>query len=154
MDESNLKLATQKMMHFCAYQERCEQEVFDKLQKFELHPEQASEVLAYLKKEKFLDEERFAKAFVRGKFHYSKWGRIKIKQALKQKGLDSEYIAIGLEEIDDKEYAELLSTLCDKKNKSVKAKDAYERKIKLVRYLASKGFEQDLVWRVVEDVLL
>ena len=150
MSESNLKVATEKMMRYCAYQERCEQEVLDKIQQYDLDSEEEFQLIQYLKNEKFLNEERYAQAFVRGKFNYNKWGKVKIVQALKQKGIPSDIISIGLEEINSQEYFQVLVELFNKKAKGLKAKDDYDRKAKLVRYLASKGFEQELIWSVID----
>lgn len=141
------KQAKLKMESFCAYQERAQQEVRDKLYTWGLHSEDVENIIAELITENFLNEERFAKAFVRGKFRIKKWGKVKIIQHLKAKSISSPLIKIALREIDLDEYEENLDTLIQKKIGSQADSLSLSEKAKLMRYLQSKGYENDLIFQ-------
>ena len=141
------KQAKLKMESFCAYQERAQQEVRDKLYTWGLHSEDVENIIAELITENFLNEERFAKAFVRGKFRIKKWGKVKIIQHLKAKRISSPLIKIALREIDLDEYEENLDTLIQKKIGSQAGSLSLAEKAKLMRYLQSKGYENDLIFQ-------
>lgn len=141
------KQAKLKMESFCAYQERAQQEVRDKLYTWGLHSEDVENIIAELITENFLNEERFAKAFVRGKFRIKKWGKVKIIQHLKAKRISSPLIKIALREIDLDEYEENLDTLIQKKIGSQADSLSLSEKAKLMRYLQSKGYENDLIFQ-------
>ena len=141
------KQAKLKMESFCAYQERAQQEVRDKLYTWGLHSEDVENIIAELITENFLNEERFAKAFVRGKFCIKKWGKVKIIQHLKAKRISSPLIKIALREIDLDEYEENLDTLIQKKIGSQADSLSLSEKAKLMRYLQSKGYENDLIFQ-------
>ncbi len=98
MEPEALTKAKQKIAHYCAYQERCQQEVRSKLYQYGLYKNQVEETLAWLITEGYLNEERFAKTFAGGKFRVKKWGKLKIEQALKQKQLSSYCIRKGMAE--------------------------------------------------------
>lgn len=136
-----------KLESYCAYQERCQQEVRDKLYELGLHQEEVENIIAYLIENNFINEERFAKAFVRGKFRMNDWGKIKIIQHLKAKRIATPLIKIALTEIDEEEYIAKLDELIRKKvDKSLK-KLSYNEKAKIVRYLQGKGYENDLIFQ-------
>ncbi|MCB9224933.1 MAG: RecX family transcriptional regulator [Crocinitomicaceae bacterium] len=139
--------AKQKIEAFCAYQERCDQEVRLKLQSWLMHSEDVDILISDLITNNFLNEERFAEAFVSGKFRIKKWGRIKIKQHLKQKKISDYSIKKAMAQIDPDVYYNTLVELAE--NKSVTGKSEWDRKAKLKRYLASKGYENDLINEVV-----
>lgn len=141
------KQAKLKMESFCAYQERAQKEVRDKLYTWGLHSEDVENIIAELITENFLNEERFAKAFVRGKFRIKKWGKVKIIQHLKAKRISSPLIKIALREIDLDEYEENLDTLIQKKIGSPAGSLSLAEKAKLMRYLQSKGYENDLIFQ-------
>lgn len=141
------KQAKLKMESFCAYQERAQQEVRDKLYTWGLHSEDVENIIAELITENFLNEERFAKAFVRGKFRIKKWGKVKIIHHLKAKRISSPLIKIALREIDLDEYEENLDTLIQKKIVSQADSLSLSEKAKLMRYLQSKGYENDLIFQ-------
>lgn len=144
--EANLRAAD-----FCAYQERSQQEVRDKLYEYGLHQEEVEEVLSQLIVEGFINEERFAKAYVGGKFRMKKWGRIKILQGLKQHRISEYCLKQGLKEIDEEVYRSVLLESLEKKSASVKAQNDYERKNKLARFAIGRGFEPALVWEVINE---
>jgi regulatory protein len=143
--------ALAKLQRYCAYQDRCHKEVQEKLSELGIWGDDAGQVIVALIEEKFLDEERFARSFVRGKYRFKKWGRIKIKQELKKKDISSYCLKMGFQEIDEQEYMDNLITIVNKKNEFLKAKNEYERKTKLAKYAMTKGYESHLVWQVVND---
>jgi regulatory protein len=143
--------ALAKLQRYCAYQDRCHKEVQEKLSELGIWGDDAGQVIVALIEEKFLDEERFARSFVRGKYRFKKWGRIKIKQELKKKDISSYCLKMGFQEIDEQEYMDNLITIINKKNEFLKAKNEYERKTKLAKYAMTKGYESHLVWQVVND---
>lgn len=138
-----------KAAKYCAYQERTQQEVRDKLYSYGLSREVVEDVLAELILEGFVNEERYAKAFSRGKFINNKWGRVKIAIALRQKGISEYCVRTGLEAIDEEEYYSLLKSLIEKKWKSLSHEEKYVRKHKTARYAIGKGFESDLIWKIL-----
>lgn len=146
-----IKQALEKAMHFCAYQERNQQEVRKKLKTFELEELEVEEVIAELINQNFLNEERYAKAYVRGKFRINKWGKLKITSALTQKDLSTYCINKGLEEITNDEYSETIKALLSKKISSFTDLD-YKSKAKAVNYLMSKGFESNQVWDQLNQI--
>lgn len=137
----------EKARHFCAYQERSLTDVRHKLLLWKASEDTVEEIIIKLKEEKYLDEERFVRAFTLGKLRYNKWGRNKIIHALKQKQIPDLYIQIGLGEIDEKEYINTLKAVLS--SKEVTAEDEFTRQNKLVRYAVQKGFQPELVWKVV-----
>ncbi|BDD08338.1 hypothetical protein FUAX_07700 [Fulvitalea axinellae] len=148
----NYQRAKQALMSFCAYQDRCTHEAAEKAIKYGLTEEEIARLLGELQSDGFIDEERYAKSFVRGKFFYKKWGRRKIAQTLRMKNLQDELINIGMEEIPEAEYAETMADLARAKWKSVKGRNDFERKMKVLRYLAGKGFEADLARDILDEL--
>lgn len=141
-----------KMAKYCAYQERCVKDVRDKLKTFEIPEEEKTKILDYLIDNRFVNDERFAKAFVRGKVNQSGWGLNKIRFHLMQKGIDKEIIAEALGQTDEEVYRQRLIDILKTKSKTVKAANDYEKKRKLAAYAMQKGFEGSLVWSVVKDL--
>jgi regulatory protein len=109
-------------------------------------------IVESLKKERYLDEQRYAIAFVRDKYRFSQWGRVKITQALRMKHVVSEYISTALEEIDEEEYTSVLASLLQKKRRSVKAANDYERNGKLIRFALSHGYEMGEILRCMKQM--
>ena len=152
MNVYDLKLAKQKIQDYCAYQERCHQEVSSKLKSWGLIPDAIDMLLGELMQHNFLNEERYARSFARGKFRIKKWGRIKIRLELKKKGVYLKCIDFAMQEIDDNDYLETLKELLQKKSRLVKEPNSFKKKIKLKRYLVSRGFEFDLILLAMEDI--
>lgn len=144
--------AKAKAAKYCAYQERTQQEVRDKLYQYGLYSEAVEEVLSELITDGFINEERYAQAYCRGKFGQNKWGRIKIAMGLKQKGLSTYCIRKGMREIEEADYQQQLTDLCQRKWQSLEGEDTYQRKNKTARYLMGKGYETDLVWKTLESL--
>lgn len=134
--------AKAKLESFCAYQERCTHEVKQKIKAFELCETEVVELLNFLRSNKYLDEERFARSYASGKFAIKGWGRIKIRMHMKAKFVSNDLIQIGLSEIDDDVYLERMKHLAQRKwGELYKEKNTWTRKQKLYRFLAGKGYE-------------
>ncbi|GAA4457310.1 regulatory protein RecX [Rurimicrobium arvi] len=131
---------------YCAYQDRCQQEVKNKLYESGASRDEVEDLLVWLIQEKFLDEERYARSFARGKFRIKNWGRRKIVYELKQHQISEYCIRKGLSEIDETEYLQTLQTLTEKKLPDLRSSgNIWAKRAKLQRYLNSKGFETELV---------
>lgn len=138
--------AIDKAMKYCAYQERCQMEVRQKLRSFQLTSIQREEVIMELIEQNYLNEERFSQAYARGKFRIKSWGRKKITLALKQKDISDYCIRKGLAEIDDEEYVQTLESLIQKTYEKNKGVQEYQRIAKTAKYIIGRGFEANLVW--------
>ena len=144
--------ATKALEHFCAYQERCHKEVEQKLYDLKMIPEAKEKIILHLLQHNFLNEERFANAFVRGKFSIKKWGRIKIVSELKFKNISSYNIKSALKEINEEDYIITLQEIAEKKLALIKEPNSFKKKSKLITFLISKGFETNLVYTVVNSL--
>jgi regulatory protein len=144
-------LALMKMQSWCAYQERCQQDARNKLYELGLWPEAVENIIVALIKDNFLNEERFAESFARGKFTIKKWGRIKIKQELKQKRVGDYCLKKAMLQINEDEYIKTLRRLIEVKQKLIHEKSPIKLKYKLMNYALSKGYEKDLVFDVLND---
>ena len=144
--------AKHKLEAYCAYQERCMQEIIEKLAGWEFYGEQQDNLIADLISNNFLNEERFASAYVSGKTRIKKWGRVKIKLNLKQKRISDYSTNKAFKEIDEDEYLKNLNYLAEKKFELVKGKNKWDKKAKMQRYLLSKGYENQLVYEVLNTL--
>ncbi|MBE7640797.1 recombinase RecX [Salegentibacter sp. BLCTC] len=140
-------------MQFCAYRDRSHKEVEEKLNKMNMIPAAQEQIIIQLMQEDFLNEERFARSFVRGKFRIKKWGKIKIKQELKFREISSPIIKIALTEIEQEKYTATLYELAEKKLDLLKEPDTFKKKRKLADFLLRKGYESNLVYEVVNELL-
>ena len=138
--------AIEKMKKYCAYQERCQSEVRQKLYEFALNNDEIENALCSLIEQNFINEERFAKTFARGKFRQKKWGKVKIKQHLKQKQISDYCIKTALEEIDTEDYLATLDLVLSKKEELLNEENDFIKKQKIAKHAINKGFENDLVW--------
>jgi len=143
--------AKAKIQDWCAYQERCQQEVRDKLYGYGLKQEDVEQLIASLISDNFLNEERFAKAYAGGKFRIKKWGRIKIRAGLKARRVSDYCIRKGMAEISDEEYGKTLKKLLEDKERSITEKNPIRRKYKLLRFAASRGYEQNLIMEILNE---
>ncbi len=141
-----------KLQKYCAYQDRCHQEVRAKLLELEVYGDDLENIIVDLISERFLDEERFARSYVRGKFRIKSWGRIRIRQELKQRNISAYCLKKGFEEINEIDYHETLTKLIKKKNKEEREKNEFKRKGKLAQYAIRKGYETHLVWTVIHQI--
>ncbi len=139
-------------MQYCAYRDRSQKEVEDKLIDMRMIPAAREEIILKLMQENFLNEERFARSFVRGKFRIKKWGRHKIKQKLKLKDISSPIIKLAMTEINENDYRDTLYSLAEKKLVLLSESDKFKLRKKLGDYLLRKGYETSLVYEVVEEL--
>lgn len=135
---------------YCAGAERCTDDVRRKLRLWGLPEELHEPVIGHLKKGRYVDDARFAVAFVRDKYRFNQWGRIRIVLELEHRHVDSHSISLALEEIDQEEYLSILRLLLQKKSRSIKANNEYERNGKLLRFAASHGYEMDTILQCME----
>ncbi len=149
----SLDEARQKIERYCAYQERCHSEVRSKLLSYGLLSSTADQLITELIQTNFLDEERYARAYASGKFRMKKWGRRKIELKLKEKQVHSKCIELGLSEIGESEYLTTLKQLAEVKLYNAKGLSTYNARGKAAQYLYSRGFESDLVWQVIDELL-
>ena len=143
--EAYLQLAA-----MCAQAEHCEQEMRDKMKRWAIEPDTQDRVIARLIKERYIDNERYARAFVKDKIRYNKWGRRKVMQALWMKRIDNDILHQVLDEIDDKEYIDVLIPLLKQKRKAIKAKSDYELNQKLVRFALGRGFDFSIICQCMD----
>lgn len=145
--------ATQKIRHFCAYQERNHKEVKEKLYSFGLYKDEVEEILSALIQENYLSEERYAVAFAGGKFRMKQWGKIKIKYELKQHGISDYCIKKALLAISIEDYRATLKKQFEAKLKLLNTeKNSYTKKRKLQSYLTQKGFEMELINELLQEI--
>ena len=145
------KVALAKAEHYCAYQERSQQEVREKLYEWGMYPKGVENVIMHLIDGNFLNEERFANAYTIGKFRQNGWGKIKIKQGLKLKKVSDPLIKKALKSINEDEYLKMLQKVIHKKEALLSEKDPYKRRYKLHQYALSRGYENDLISDVLKD---
>lgn len=143
--EMNEQEAYLQLAALCAQAEHCEQEMRDKMKRWELDEMVQNHVINRLTEERYIDNERYARAFVKDKIRYNKWGRRKVQQALWIKRIDTDIQQRVLDEIDEKEYLDVLRPLLKQKRKSIKAGNDYELNQKLVRFALSRGFTFDII---------
>lgn len=129
----------------CAQAEHCEQEMRDKMKRWEIDGAAQDRIIDRLVKERYIDNERYARAFVKDKIRYNKWGRRKVQQALWMKRISDEIQQQVLDEIDEKEYLDVLVPLLKQKRKTIKANSDYELNQKLVRFALSRGFDFGII---------
>ena len=141
-----------KLQKYCAYQDRCHSEVRSKLLDLGMYGDELEEIISDLIQERFLNEERFAQSYVRGKFNTKHWGRHKIVQALKQKSVSAYCINKGLKEIEDARYQEVLELVLEKKIRTTKGKNRYEIKQKTANYGIRRGFEAEFIWSILDRI--
>ena len=144
--------ALRKIKVYCAYRERNHKEVKQKLYGFGLYPHEVEQVIAQLIEENYLNEERYAMQFAGGKFRMNKWGRLKIKQALKMQGISEWCIKMALQEIPAGDYKAQFDKLAAAKLKTLSSeRSKITRKAKLQAYLLQKGFEPGLISQYIKD---
>ena len=134
-----------QLAQLCARAEHCQHEMLEKMRRWEMSDEAQARVMARLVKERYVDDERYARAFVKDKVRYNKWGRRKVEQALWQKRIDEVIRQQVLDEVDDEEYLSVLRPLLKQKRRSTKAASDYELNQKLVRFALGRGFTYDII---------
>ncbi|WP_299259608.1 regulatory protein RecX [uncultured Aquimarina sp.] len=144
--------ALKKMEHYCAYQERCHKDIKDKLSSMKLIPEAKEKIILHLLEHNFLNEERFAKSFARGKFRIKKWGKQRIVRELKFRQISEYCIKMALKEIPENEYLETFHELAEKKFATISETNAFKKRKKLIDYLLYRGWENQLVFEKVNEL--
>ena len=145
--------ALKKLEYYCSYQERCHKEIEEKLYKMNMIPEAKEKIILHLMEHNFLNEERFAKAFARGKFRIKKWGKQRIVRELKFKGVSKYNIDSAIKEIPEEDYLIAFNELATKKLMSITETDIYKKKKKLIDYLLYRGWETHLVFDKVNQLI-
>jgi regulatory protein len=148
-----LEEATRKMERYCAYQERCHQDVLKKLRDMRMIPEAIDQIMGHLISFDFLNEERFARSFARGKFRIKQWGRVRITHELKKRDISPFIIRMSLKELEEPEYSKTLETLAKKRLAQLRGLDPKVQKKKLFDYLLYRGWETSRVYEQVEGLL-
>lgn len=143
------KTALSKAMALCSRREYCVAEIREKAVSWGISESDSDKIIASLIKENFINEERYAAAFVKDKFNYNKWGKIKISAHLKAKRIQSATIKTALESIDDDVYMKTITSVLESHRRSVKAKNKYDLKAKMLRYGLSKGFESSILYNIL-----
>jgi regulatory protein len=148
-----LKEATRKAELYCAYQDRCHQDVIQKLREIGMIPEAIDQIMGHLIEENFLNEERFARSFARGKFRIKLWGRLRITRELKRRNISLYIIRMAMEELPEPDYIQTLKKLANKRLSELKGLDILSKKRKLYDYLVYRGWENSLILEVMEELL-
>lgn len=139
------EIALQRLTALCASAEHCEYEMMEKMRKWEVEESDRERIMAYLRQAKFVDDERYAHAFVSEKVRYNKWGRRKVEQGLWAKHISEDIRQRVLNEVDDSQYKLVLTDLLRSKRRSIKAADGYEMNRKLIKYALSRGFDYSII---------
>ncbi len=153
MKKLDKKEALSSVQFICSKQEKCCSEIRKKLQSWGINAQEQEEIIESLIEDKFIDENRFTPVFVRDKFRFNRWGRIKIAYHLRQKQIPAYIIETALQEIDEQEYMETLTELLQSKLKGLNTEDKYQLKAKLLRFIHSRGFEPALADSVINRLL-
>lgn len=151
-DVFSIKEAKQKIEFFCSYQERCHEEVVAKLRSMKMDSEEIDEIMAHLIAENFLNEERFASSFVRGKHRIKHWGKIRITNELKFKNISQTIINIALKEITPEEYLETFHTFAERHWESISETNTLKKRKKFCDYMLRRGFESNLIYDKVKEL--
>lgn len=150
--ELSINEAIKKMEYYCSYQDRCHKEVEQKLRNLTLIPELKEKVIVHLIENKYIDEERFAKSFTRGKHNYKGWGKIRIVQELKFREISKRNIDLALLELPNEVYLENFHTLAEKNWNSIKERKGQKKNKKFVDFLLRKGYETSLIFEKLKEL--
>ncbi|WCO01493.1 regulatory protein RecX [Psychroserpens ponticola] len=145
--------AQKRLERYCVYQERCHKEVTQKLYEMKMIPEARDKIIVHLLQHNFLNEERFARVFVRGKFRIKKWGKQRIQLELKRKDINKTIISIALKEIDMNDYFDTFNTLAEKKTATLRETNIQKKRKKLADYLFYRGWESQLVYDKIRELI-
>ncbi|WP_348798126.1 regulatory protein RecX [Flavobacterium adhaerens] len=148
----SIKEAKQKIEHFCAYQERCHEEVVSKLWSMKLTSAEIDEVVVHLIQENFLNESRFACSFARGKHRIKQWGKIRIVNELKMRNINQTLINLALKEISSEEYIATFEALSERNWNSITEKNTLKKRKKFCDYMLRRGFESNLIYDKVKEL--
>jgi regulatory protein len=148
----SLSDARKRILNYCAKQERSHGEVRDKLKNWGIHPDHIDELIVYLIENNFLNEERFARAFASGKIRIKSWGKIKVRNRLREKGVSAYSIDQAMGEIEDKEYLAVIRKAASRKKSLLVGLNDFEKNSRLRRFLLQRGYEPDLVRKVMDEI--
>ena len=151
-DFFTIKQATQKLEHYCAYQDRCHEEVVQKLRTMKMDADEIDSVVVHLITDNFLNEERFACSYARGKHRIKHWGKIRIVNELKFRKISTTLIKIALKEINDSDYFELFDELADKHWETITENNLMKKRKKFCDYFLRKGWENELIYQKVKEL--
>ncbi len=151
--EQIAKQAFSKMARLCSRSEQCSSDIRKKIMAFELPEDTVDEIIKNLTEEKYLDDERYAKAYAKDKFRFNKWGRVKIRHYLRMKNLSETVIQTALNEIDEEKYKKVLIQTLKEKAKKVKKKPRYEKMGQVIRFAQTRGFEPEIIHRYLNLVI-
>jgi Uncharacterized protein conserved in bacteria len=145
--------ALSKAMKMCSVKEYATSDIMQKLSDWGLNEESVNQLINILREDKFLDDFRFARFFANDKLRFNKWGKVKIKYMLQQKNVSREAVSEAIEQISEKEYTDIILNELIKKRKSIKDADSYKVKAKLFQFAAGRGFEADLIYKLIDKVI-
>jgi regulatory protein len=148
----SIKEAIHKIEHYCAYQERCHEEVVQKLRSMKMDADEIDTIMVHLISDNFLNEERFAQSFARGKHRIKYWGKVRIVNELKAKKITQTLINIALKEISTEEYLSTFHTLADRNWESIKETNLLKKRKKFCDYLLRRGFESNLIFEKAKEL--
>jgi len=151
--EAIVREAYAKMAQLCSRTEQRSADIRKKIVAYEIMDELVEEIITKLRKEKFLDDERYVKAYVSDKFRLNKWGKIKMRYYLKAKGLSNDVIEIGLQEIKEEQYKKALISTLKEKAKTIKSGDKFDKMGQIIRFAQSRGFEPEMIHRYLSEVV-
>ena len=140
-----------RLTSLCSTAEHCSHEMLEKMRRWEIDEDTQTRIMEYLVKEKYIDDERYARFFAKDKIRYNKWGRRKVEQAMWQKHIDADIQQRVLDEIDDDEYLLILRPLLKSKRRTVKAANNYEMNMKLIRFAMGRGFTMDIIRQCLDN---
>lgn len=144
------QMALQRLSALCASAEHCEYEMTEKMRKWEVEESDRERIMEYLRKAKFVDDERYARAFVKDKIKYNKWGRRKVEQGLWAKHIAEDIRQRVLDEVDESQYKSVLTDLLKSKRRSIKAANDYEMNRKLIKFALSRGFDYSIIRQCID----
>ncbi|MCF6242953.1 MAG: RecX family transcriptional regulator [Bacteroidales bacterium] len=148
----SVKQALVKVQNLCARSEKCKADIRKKLYEWQISSSESEKIIESLVQDKFIDELRYAEYFVRDKFRFNKWGRIKIAYTLKLKQIPQNIIEQALLEIKEEEYRESIKNEIMKKQKNIKDTETYKLKEKLIRFAQSRCYELDISSDIIEKI--
>ena len=148
----NLNNTINKLEKYCSFSERCKSDIIKKLYDWKVNKNQ-KEIIDHLIENNYINEKRYALLYSMGKFNSRKWGKIKISNHLKNKGIKEKDINESINEIPETKYLDALSNLIIKKSQEIKDSDIYNKKSKIARYLFQKGYESNLIWNQIETLI-
>ena len=147
-----LKEIERKLQHYCSYQDRCHKEVIEKLKTYKIKSSDLNQIVSNLINKNFLNEYRFSKSFVRGKFNIKNWGKLRIQNELKKRNISSYNISLGMKEIDEIDYHKKLDLIFNKKLSSLDRINTISKKKKIISYLTYRGWESNLIYDKINEI--